>query len=57
MLVVNVLLVVALSKRDVAGMTNMAELEELRAEDLVFTLMSGVNNLCLVNVSCCTRSR
>ena len=49
MLVVNVLLVVALSKRDVAGMTNMAELEELRAEDLVFTLMSGVNNLCLFN--------
>ena len=49
MLVVSVLLVVALSKRDVAGMTNMAELEELRAEDLVFTLMSGVNNLCLFN--------
>ena len=49
MLVVSVLLVVALSKRDVAGMTNMAELEELRAEDLVFTLTSGVNNLCLFN--------
>ena len=49
MLLVSVLLVVALSKRDVAGMTNMAELEELRAEDLVFTLMSGVNNLCLFN--------
>jgi hypothetical protein len=49
MLFVSVLLVAALSKRDVAGMTNMAELEELRAEDLVFTLMSGVNNLCLFN--------
>jgi hypothetical protein len=47
MLVVSVLLVAALSKRDVAGMTNMAELKELRAEDLVFTWISGVNHLCL----------
>jgi hypothetical protein len=49
MLVVSVLLVAALSKRDVAGMTDMAELDILRSEDLDFTLMSGVNNLCLFN--------
>ena len=43
MLVVSVLLVAALSKRDVAGMTNMAELKELRAEDLLWLLRSNAN--------------